>query len=208
MKKTRLIACIILTAMILSVSSAFYSGITESISGSNHSEDSLQVIKSVNSADLLKAANEVQTFNKIADAEKKVSKDIKEEKVNNKALKKDSKASKKKDKTVKKSQKKDKKTNKEEKSLGTFKVTAYCGCSACCGKSNGITASGTKATEGRTIAADTSKYPFGTELVIDGKTYVVEDRGGAISGNRIDIYFNSHSDALQWGVRYCEVKIK
>lgn len=201
MKKTRLIAGIILTAMILSVTSAFYSGITESISGSNHNEDSLHVIKSANNTDVLKSANEVETSNQIADAEKKTSKDNKKEKVNKKASKKDGK-------TAKTSQKKDKKTKKENKSLGTFKVTAYCGCSACCGKSNGITASGTKATEGRTIAADTSKYPFGTELVIDGKTYVVEDRGGAISGNRIDVYFNSHSEALQWGVRYCEVKIK
>lgn len=95
-----------------------------------------------------------------------------------------------------------------KKFLGTFKVTAYCSCSSCCGKSNGITASGTKATAGRTIAADTSKYPFGTKLVINGHTYTVEDRGGAINGNRIDMFFNSHSEALQWGVKYCDVYIK
>ena len=99
-----------------------------------------------------------------------------------------------------------KKTTK--KYVGTFKITGYCSCSSCCGKSNGITASGTKATAGRTIAADTSKYPFGTKLVINGHTYTVEDRGGAISGNRIDMYFSSHSEALQWGVRYCDVYIK
>ena len=92
--------------------------------------------------------------------------------------------------------------------VGTFKVTAYCSCSACCGNSNGITASGTKATAGRTIAADTSKFPLGTELTFNGHTYVVEDTGGAISGNRIDLYMSSHQEALNWGVRYCDVYIE
>lgn len=95
-----------------------------------------------------------------------------------------------------------------KKLIGTFKITGYCSCSGCCGKSNGITASGTKAKAGRTIAADTSRYPFGTKLVINGHTYTVEDRGGAINGNKIDLFFDSHSEALQWGVRYCEVYIK
>lgn len=84
--------------------------------------------------------------------------------------------------------------------VGYFKLTAYCGCSKCCGKSTGITASGTKATAGRTIAAS-SQYSFGTKLVINGHTYTVEDRGGAIKGNKIDIYFNSHSEALAFGVK-------
>ena len=110
-------------------------------------------------------------------------------------------------------EKNDRKKTKSKKKVttkyvGSFKVTGYCSCSSCCGKSNGITASGTKATAGRTIAADTSKYPFGTKLVIDGHTYTVEDRGGAINGNRLDMFFNSHSEALQWGVRYCDVYIK
>ncbi|MGN0383947.1 MAG: 3D domain-containing protein [Eubacterium sp.] len=117
------------------------------------------------------------------------------------------------EKTTKKKTKKNKteKTTEESDSddgyLGTFKITAYCGCSSCCGNSNGITASGTKATPGRTIAADTSVLPFGTRVSINGNTYVVEDRGGAISGNRIDIYFASHQEALNWGVRYCDVYI-
>ena len=52
-----------------------------------------------------------------------------------------------------------------------------------------------------TIAADTKYYPFGTRMYIPGWGWgVVEDRGGAIKGpNRIDLYFNSHSEALQWG---------
>lgn len=90
---------------------------------------------------------------------------------------------------------------------GRYKVTAYCACAQCCGKTNGITASGTHATANRTVAAP-STFAFGTELVIGGKTYVVEDRGGAIQGNRIDIYMDSHQEALNWGVRYLDVEVK
>ena len=54
------------------------------------------------------------------------------------------------------------KSKSKYKSLGTFKITGYCSCAACCGKTTGITASGTRATAGRTIAADTSRFPFGT----------------------------------------------
>ena len=87
-----------------------------------------------------------------------------------------------------------------------FKITAYCSCSKCCGKATGYTASGTKATAGRTIAAS-SQYAFGTKLIINGKEYTVEDRGGAITGNKIDIYMNSHAEALAWGVKYLPVQI-
>ena len=65
---------------------------------------------------------------------------------------------------------------------------------------------GTKASAGRTVAAP-SNLPFGTKLNINGKTYVVEDRGGAIKGNRIDVYVGSHSEALAWGVRYLPVEV-
>ena len=87
-----------------------------------------------------------------------------------------------------------------------YKVTAYCPCSKCCGKSTGRTASGTTATAGRTVAAS-SKFSFGTKLNIGGHVYTVEDRGGAVSGNKIDIFVNSHAEALQWGVRYLNVSV-
>lgn len=88
-----------------------------------------------------------------------------------------------------------------------FTATAYCGCSKCCGKSTGKTASGTTATAGRTVAMS-SKYAFGTKVEIKGYgTYVVEDRGGAISGNRIDIYFSSHSEALNFGRRTVYLRV-
>ena len=88
----------------------------------------------------------------------------------------------------------------------TYKITAYCPCSKCCGKTNGRTASGTKATAGRTVAAS-SKFAFGTKLNIGGHIYTVEDRGGAIKGNKIDIFVNTHAEALAWGVRYLTVSV-
>ena len=87
-----------------------------------------------------------------------------------------------------------------------YKITAYCPCAKCCGKTNGRTASGTTATAGRTVAAS-SKFAFGTKLNIGGHVYTVEDRGGAISGNKIDIFVNSHAEALAWGVRYLNVNV-
>lgn len=83
-----------------------------------------------------------------------------------------------------------------------FTVTAYCPCRKCCGAyANGYTATGAKATQGVTVAADPAVLPMGTEIQIDGHTYTVQDTGGAIKGNRLDLYFDSHEDALQWGVQ-------
>lgn len=88
-----------------------------------------------------------------------------------------------------------------------FTATGYCSCSKCCGKSTGRTASGTKATSGRTVAMS-SKYSFGTKVEIKGYgTYTVEDRGGAIKGNKIDIYFDSHQDALNFGRRTVYLRV-
>lgn len=66
--------------------------------------------------------------------------------------------------------------NKEGNLAGYFTLTYYCPCSQCSEGYGGNTAMGTKATAGRTIAAD-SRFPFGTKLVINGHTYTVEDRG-------------------------------
>ena len=73
----------------------------------------------------------------------------------------------------------------------------------------GITANGEKAIEGRTIAADAS-IPFGTEIYIPalGKAYTVTDRGGAIHGNRLDLYIEHRKDAIVFGVQELEVLIK
>lgn len=95
-------------------------------------------------------------------------------------------------------------TKSKKVSLGVYKLTAYCGCSKCCGKSTGITASGAKAKANHTIAAP-KNFAFGTKIEINGNIYVVEDRGGAIKGNKIDVYFSSHSEALSFGVKYTEI---
>ena len=87
-------------------------------------------------------------------------------------------------------------------------LTAYCPCVKCCGKSDGITATGTLAKQGRTIAVDPRYISYGTEVVIDGVTYVAEDCGGAIKGsNRIDIFFDDHTSALGFGVKKTNVYI-
>ena len=101
--------------------------------------------------------------------------------------------------------------------LGEFRLTAYCACEKCCGKwalnrpvdKNGeaivYTASMKRAESGWTIAADTDILPFGTKIWIDGHEYEVQDRGGAIKGNRIDIYFDTHEEVCQFGVQYKDV---
>ena len=85
--------------------------------------------------------------------------------------------------------------------LGRFRLTGYCPCVQCCGKSDGITASGTKATAGRTVAM--GGVPLGTKLLINGVVYIVEDRGTSYS--HVDIFFNTHGEALQFGSRYADV---
>jgi 3D (Asp-Asp-Asp) domain-containing protein len=108
-----------------------------------------------------------------------------------------------------------------------LEITAYCDCGDCCGwertwygravhsdgpnrgkpKEVGRTASGTRAARG-TIAADTARYPFGTVMQVEGYGFGrVEDRGGAIKGDRIDLFFPSHGEALQWGRRRLPVRI-
>ena len=89
------------------------------------------------------------------------------------------------------------------KSLGQFVITAYCTCRVCCGVYSGgnRTASGTVPTSNRTIAVDTNVIPFRTKVVINGQVYVAEDRGGAIKGKRIDMFFMTHKEALRWGRR-------
>lgn len=104
-------------------------------------------------------------------------------------------------------------------SLGEFRLTAYCACEKCCGKwalnrpvdENGetivYTASMKRAEAGWTVAADTNVLPFGTRIWIDGKEYEVQDRGGAIKGNSIDIYFDTHEEACEFGLQYNEVYV-
>ena len=85
--------------------------------------------------------------------------------------------------------------------LGNFKLTAYCNCASCCGTAGNYTASGTMPAAGRTVAM--AGVPFGTQLLINGTVYTVEDRGTAYG--HVDIYHNSHSAALSFGLQYADV---
>lgn len=93
-------------------------------------------------------------------------------------------------------------------SLGEVVTTGYCNCSLCCGKwAGGHTASGTVPKADHTIAVDahSPKVPMGTKIVMNGKTYKVEDTGNfARHGTDFDIYFGSHAAALAWGKRKVE----
>ena len=95
----------------------------------------------------------------------------------------------------------------------SFNTSAYCSCAKCCGKTNGITASGAKATQWYTVAAG-SGYKIGTVIYIpalkdkpNGGWFVVQDRGGAISNSKLDIYMGSHNAALQYGRKTLEAYV-
>lgn len=84
--------------------------------------------------------------------------------------------------------------------IGNFKITHYDPCATCNGSWGNKTALGTRLTPYRTIAVDPKVIPLGSKVEIQGKTYIAEDTGGAIKGNRIDICVGSHSEAMQKGV--------
>lgn len=93
--------------------------------------------------------------------------------------------------------------------IAEFDITAFCACSYCCGSNaDGITATGTKATEGRTISVDPEVIPLGSKVYIeDLGCFVAEDTGSAIKGNIIDMYMVSHEAALQFGRQHKDVYI-
>lgn len=105
----------------------------------------------------------------------------------------------------------------EPVSLGEFTITHYCSCPVCCGEwaenrptdDNGreivLTASGARAEAGRTIAVDPDIIPLGSTVIINGQEYIAQDTGGAIQGNRIDIYCSSHEEAINLGIITAEV---
>lgn len=101
--------------------------------------------------------------------------------------------------------------------LGEFRITHYCACKKCCGKDEsdpwyGITATGTRATEGRTIAVDPSVIPYGSRVSVsydDGRIveYIAEDCGGAIDGLEVDVFIADHGRARELGVKSGSVYI-
>lgn len=110
-------------------------------------------------------------------------------------------------------------TAEENIYIGTFKLTAYCSCSKCCGEyadnrpidenGNDIVygAIGEVLVEGYSIAVDPKVIPYRTEVLIDGNVYRAQDCGGGIIGNEIDVYFSNHQSAKKFGVQYKDVYI-
>jgi 3D (Asp-Asp-Asp) domain-containing protein len=94
-----------------------------------------------------------------------------------------------------------------------MEVTAYCPCKKCCGENaQGITASGHDISynDSRFVAADTDRLPFGTKLMIPGyhaAPVEVIDRGGAIKGHKLDVFYPTHEEALQWGRQWVNVTV-
>ena len=87
--------------------------------------------------------------------------------------------------------------------MGEYRISGYSACAACCGKSDGITADGTYAPgfKGR-LASAPKEIPFGTKLWVAGVGLVeVHDRGGAIKGRRLELFFQTYHAARQWGVQ-------
>lgn len=89
-----------------------------------------------------------------------------------------------------------------------YKVTAYCPCRKCSGRLGKLTATGAKAKQGRTIAVDPKVIPYGTKIHLKGiGKFTAEDCGAKIKGNKLDIYFDSHKDAEEFGVQTVKVRI-
>lgn len=89
--------------------------------------------------------------------------------------------------------------------LDDVTVTHYCTCVECCGKDDGITASGLMATPGVTVAVDPDVIPLGADVLVDYgdgeiQYYRADDTGSAVRGNHIDVCLASHEEAAQAGV--------
>lgn len=90
-----------------------------------------------------------------------------------------------------------------------YTATAYCPCKKCSGNWGKITATGTTAKEGRTVGVDPKVIPYGAEIEVAGMgTYIAEDTGVAIKGFKLDIYFDTHQKALNFGRQKVMVQIK
>lgn len=96
-------------------------------------------------------------------------------------------------------------TGTKGESLGIFTTTGYCTCTSCCSSGWTLTYSGTVPKANHTISADISLYPIGTRLMIDDVIYTVEDIGGHVEGNWLDIYYDTHDNAVAHGKQEQEV---
>lgn len=101
----------------------------------------------------------------------------------------------------------------QKKYLGSFRITYYCPCTKCCGSWGNDTpgatvvgSSGQQLIAGYSVAVNPAQIPYGTKLLINGKTYIAADSG--VGSNCIDIFSSSHAEALQGGMYYADVYIQ
>ena len=93
-----------------------------------------------------------------------------------------------------------KKVKVDNRTSMTVLATAYA-------PTGNLTRTETVPTEGRTIAVDPNIIPLGTKVHIEGYgDYIAEDTGGLVKGKRIDIFFNSKRDCIEFGVKHLEIK--
>jgi 3D (Asp-Asp-Asp) domain-containing protein len=84
--------------------------------------------------------------------------------------------------------------------LGRFKLTAYSGPQL--GQAYPITATGTHARAGRTVAVDPKVIPLGSRIYIEGVgERIAEDVGGGVRGQHVDVYLPSIPQAVKFGVK-------
>lgn len=157
--------------------------------------------------------NETSVLNETIEENNEVISDLENSNSNlkkeNKKIKKENKKYKSENKSLKNSIETLKGESKELVYLGKFKITFYCAerYNHICGGS-GTTASGAKLQPNVTIAVDTSKIPFGSQVIIDGfGKRIAQDRGGAVKGNHIDICVPTHAEAMSLGTLYKDVWI-
>lgn len=87
------------------------------------------------------------------------------------------------------------------RNLGSFRLSFYCPCEICNGRTDKKNKMGTELVEGRTIAVDTSVIPLGSRVYIDGYgLFIAEDIGGAIKEKKIDIAVSDHEYAYELGI--------
>lgn len=105
-------------------------------------------------------------------------------------------------------------TTQQSEKLGMCRISAYCGCPNCCGawSTGGVIkgASGRELCEGTSCACN--GFDFGTELLVDGVgTFIVHDRVACWVddelGKTVDIYFDDHDSATDFGLKWADVEI-
>ena len=86
----------------------------------------------------------------------------------------------------------------------TFKVYGFCRCTKCMGSGTDCFSS-IILKPNYSILAPTTKYPLGTRIILDGYgTFYVVGKGGAIKDNKLDRFFSTHQEVINWGVKLCK----